>query len=299
MGVCGTGHWAELVHAPALASVHGVELVGIHGRTPQRVGELASRFGTSAFDRFDDLLSEVDAVSFVVPPEVQAKLALRAARAGKHLILEKPVATSLEDADRLVEAVANRGLASVTFLTRLFADGVNAFIAAAKAERPAYGESSFASAALLPGSPYAQSQWRLASDGTLWDVGPHVLSVLVPVLGPVTRISAQRVRWGKFTCEMEHEGKARSAMTLDLMDESVTGMTEHYAFAGSKASVEGGPFTYDRQHCFRAAVASLLDRIDGLGVSAPDVRFGRDLVAVLEAATASAAAGGAMIDVPG
>jgi hypothetical protein len=87
-------------------------------------------------------------------------------------------------------------------------------------------------------------------------------------------------------------------MSLDLMDESAERLKEHYAFATADGIVEGGPFTYDRQDAFRAAAIRLIQCAAGEPADAPDARFGRDLVAVLEAAQASAEAGGAWRDVP-
>src|SRR5690349_13339385 len=97
IGVCGTGYWADLVHLPALLATEGIELVGVQGRNRDRVSELANKYEIKAFDDFDRMLGEVDAVSFVIPPSVQSGLALEAARRGKHLLLEKPVAMNLAD----------------------------------------------------------------------------------------------------------------------------------------------------------------------------------------------------------
>ena len=59
----------------------------------------------AAFDDLDELIAAVDAVAFSVPPNVQAELALPAAEAGRALLLEKPLALSVEAAERLVDAV--------------------------------------------------------------------------------------------------------------------------------------------------------------------------------------------------
>src|SRR4051812_7528102 len=102
-GLVGTGHWSRTVHAPSLVGSPDVELVGVHGRDVENTTAFAHNFGSRFYPDFDELLADVDAVAFAVPPDVQVGLATRAARAGKHLFLEKPPALDLEEADRLVE----------------------------------------------------------------------------------------------------------------------------------------------------------------------------------------------------
>jgi len=104
-GLVGTGYWAESTHAPALATTPGAHLASVWGRDQDAAAALAARHGATAYDDFDAFLRSVDAVAFSVPPDVQAPLAIRAAEAGRHLLLEKPVALSVADADAVVAAV--------------------------------------------------------------------------------------------------------------------------------------------------------------------------------------------------
>ena len=82
----------------------------VWARRPEAAAVLADRFGIQAVGSFDELLSRCDAVAFAVPPDVQAALAVRAAEAGRHLLLEKPVATTLADAERVAAAVDRSGV---------------------------------------------------------------------------------------------------------------------------------------------------------------------------------------------
>ena len=66
------------------------------------------------------MLADVDAVAIALPPDVQAPLAARAARAGKHLFLDKPLALSVTAADDVVAAVTDAGVRSVVFFTSRF-----------------------------------------------------------------------------------------------------------------------------------------------------------------------------------
>ena len=93
-GLVGTGYWARITHAPALASGEGIEFAAVWGRDPGAARTLAAEHGVTAYADFDEFLAGVDAVAFAVPPDVQAGMAAQAAAAGKHLLLEKPIATS-------------------------------------------------------------------------------------------------------------------------------------------------------------------------------------------------------------
>lgn len=298
-GVCGCGHWAKIVHLPGLAALPGIECVGLWGRSQEQNRALASQFAIPAFSDFEAMLDEVDVVSFAVPPEIQAKLALQAATAGKHLLLEKPMATNLVDADRIVEAVKRNRLSAVTFLTRLFVDGANDLVARARAARHNRGEVSWSSKALLPGTPYTNSVWRNTDYGTLWDLGPHVLSILVPVLGPAIQVEASRARKAKFSLRILHAGGAESIVTLDQMDESLArGSVERYVFSGGDGVTSGGPFTYAPVDSFTAAARLLVNDIGADGGSAGvNLHISRDIVAVLEAACASIESAGVAVQV--
>src|SRR4051812_42105678 len=114
-GLVGTGPWATMTHGPGLAAASGVDLVGVWGRSPDSARSLAERLGTAPYDTYEGLLTDVDAVAFAVPPTAQAELALTAARAGKHLLLDKPVALDVGAAHRLRDAAADAGVASVVF----------------------------------------------------------------------------------------------------------------------------------------------------------------------------------------
>src|SRR6516164_5485555 len=102
-GLAGTGHWAQITHAPALASTDGIDFAAVWGRNPDATAELAGRYHATPYHDVSEFVANVDAVAFAVPPDVQAPIATRAARAGRHLLLEKPMAISTADSDALVK----------------------------------------------------------------------------------------------------------------------------------------------------------------------------------------------------
>jgi predicted dehydrogenase len=128
-GLVGTGHWAQVTHAPAIAAAPGATFVGVWGRRPEAATALAGSHGVRAFSDVDALFDEVDAVAFCVPPDVQATMAIRAARSGKHLLLDKPIALTLAAGDTLAETVDAAGVRSLVFFTGRFQPDVRAWLA--------------------------------------------------------------------------------------------------------------------------------------------------------------------------
>ncbi|MEO3871351.1 Gfo/Idh/MocA family oxidoreductase [Nonomuraea sp. B12E4] len=208
VGLVGAGPWAEMAHAPMLARGPHTRLAGVWARRP----EWAARLGAPVFIRIEELFDACEAVAFCVPPAVQAELGIRAARAGKALLLEKPLADSVENARRLADAIAEAGVASQMVLTMRYAKQTRAFLARC-AEIGAFGgHAANISSVLLGDHPFA-TPWRLAR-GALLDVGPHVIDLLDAALGRVTGVRAHGNPLGWTGLLLEHEGGAASEVSL-------------------------------------------------------------------------------------
>ncbi|WBB79439.1 Gfo/Idh/MocA family oxidoreductase [Micromonospora sp. WMMD882] len=283
-GLFGTGHWAAETHAAALAAHPRAELAGVWGRDPERAGALAARYGVPAHDDVDALIDAVDAIAVALPPDVQADIAVRAATAGRHLLLEKPLALSLPDADRVVAAAEGSGVASVVFFTQRFHPAVAGFLtSAAAAGGWRHARVTMFASIFQPGHRYGESAWR-RERGALWDVGPHALSVVLPVLGRVTRVSATDGPRGLAHLLLTHDAGATSALSLTLDAPPAMTIQETVFFGDDGAQalprVERAPLV-----AFGAALDQLLAEVDaGARDHRCDVRFGREVVAVLAAA---------------
>jgi predicted dehydrogenase len=219
IGLLGTGPWAQMAHAPALSEHAGLDFAGVWGRRPEAAKDLADRHGTRAYDDVDALFADVDAVAVALPPAVQADLAVRAARAGCHLLLDKPLATTVEQGQAVVEAVREAQVASVVFFTSRFQPQIEAWVDAQAAAGGWFTARAQWLGSLFAGdsdSPFAASPWR-QEKGALWDVGPHALSVLLPVLGDVRRVTAAAPGPGDTAhLVLDHAGGASSSLTLSL-----------------------------------------------------------------------------------
>src|ERR1700735_3968239 len=164
-GLVGTGYWAQVTHAPALASTEGVELAAVWGRRPAAAAELAAQYHDVACDDVGEMLDMVDAVAFSVPPDVQAPIAARAARAGKHLLLEKPIAVSLAQGEELAAAVSQAKVASVVFFTARFQPEVRAWLDGVRAQGPWLGGTAvWLGDALEESNPF-NTAWRGGEGG--------------------------------------------------------------------------------------------------------------------------------------
>ena len=213
VGLVGAGPWATIAHAPLLAAGPATELAGVWARRPEAATELAGRHGAVAFDRLEQLFDACDAVAFAVPPDVQADLAARAARAGKAVLLEKPLATSLTLARRLADAVLSSGVGSLMFLTWRYAPAVRSFLAEAAGGTWFGGRVRFVSGGLLGGSVFA-TPWRL-EHGPLLDLGPHVVDLIDAALGRVVSVrTANGDPHGLVHLALDHEGGAASVASV-------------------------------------------------------------------------------------
>ncbi|TMR07465.1 Gfo/Idh/MocA family oxidoreductase [Actinomadura soli] len=213
VGLVGAGPWARMVHAPVLAAGPSTRLAGVWARRPEASAELAGEHGAPSFARIEELFDACEAVAFCVPPDVQADLAARAVRAGKAVLLEKPLAMDLDGARRLADAVAEAGAVSQMVFSIRYSRAARAFVERARDLEPFGGLGTFIASALR-GGPFA-TPWRLEK-GPLLDYGPHIIDLLDASLGRVTAVHAHGDRLAWVALTLEHEGGATSQVALSM-----------------------------------------------------------------------------------
>jgi predicted dehydrogenase len=282
-GVVGTGFWARETHAAALAVHPDAELVGVWGRSFGGATDMAAAFGARVYQDVDQMFDDVDAVAFAVPPDVQAQLAVRAAAGGCHLLMDKPVAFTTEAADKVVAAVDQAGVRSLVFFTRRFAGNQADWLTDVQ-QHPAWnsGYVRIYASIFEPGNPFGQSEWR-RSRGALWDIGPHALSILVPVLGPVTHLVADHGPGDMVTVVLSHESGAASTMALSLTAPPGS-RGDSWQIFGQDRQTSMPEGTSTPVEAMGACISALLTEQSGRWRHPCDVRFGRDVVKILEAA---------------
>jgi predicted dehydrogenase len=279
-GLVGTGYWARVAHAPALGSADGIEFAAVWGRDFQAATALADGYGATAHEDFAGFLSAVDAVAFAVPPDVQSSLAVRAAEHGKHLLLEKPIGVTVDEADALVEAVEQAGVASAVFFTSLYQTDVRRWLAEVGTAGGWAGASAvWLGAALTADSPF-NTPWRRAKGG-LWDLGPHLVALLWNALGPVESVTADRGAGDVTHLVLHHRGGPSSVITVSMDVPEANEFFELFLWGPAGRSEvpreAGDPVTP-----LRTALTELAASARSAQPTHPcDVRFGRDVVQVL------------------
>jgi predicted dehydrogenase len=240
IGLVGAGHWAEVSHAPMHLAGEETTLVGVWSPTFDHASGLAGRLGVAAYRSYDDLLASVDAVDFAIAPAAQGALAVEAARAGRPMILEKPLADSLAWAERLALAVHDAGVASLVVFTNRYHPRARQFLAAVS-DLETRG-ALLAVTGRYVGSrrhrPEQQSGWR-GDLGVLSDFGPHLFDLVLAAAGPIVSVSAASNRPGVVQLTTEHASGCRSQLLVSdqvgvdgaLVDLEVYGIAGHLSFS--------------------------------------------------------------------
>ncbi|AZM50024.1 oxidoreductase [Streptomyces sp. WAC 06738] len=211
VGLAGAGPWARAMHARMLAAGPETELTAVWARRPEAAAEAAAPYGAAVAGSFAELLDGCEAVAFAVPPAVQAELAVRAAAAGRALLLEKPLGPGLGAARAVAAAVAEHGVVSQLVLTKRYHPATRDFLRRAAAADVTGARSCYLHGAFL-GGEFATA-WRL-EHGALLDLGPHLLDLLDAAVGPIAAVrgTGDPRRWIELTCE--HENGAVSQASL-------------------------------------------------------------------------------------
>jgi predicted dehydrogenase len=212
-----------MMTGPILAAGPQTRVTGIWSRTAAHAQELSETLHAPALDDLDALFAVCDAVSIAVTPDAQPDLAIRAARAGKTLLLEKPLGVDAAAAGTIVDVVNETGVGALVMLTYRFDPVLPDFLAEVERIRPVGGRACFISGAFL-GGPFAHG-WRLER-GAVLDIGPHVLDMIEAGLGPIVAVEAVGDPLGWVSVNCTHESGATSGVSMCCNAATATGRTE-------------------------------------------------------------------------
>ena len=184
-GLIGTGRIAEERVLPGINAFSGNTLVGVVSRDAGRAADFAKRFGAQhAYTRFDELLAnpDVTVVAIHTPNAQHAEQVIAAAHAGKHVFCDKPMATTVEDAKRMIEACEKAGVKlAVNFHNRFMPGFIDAKRIIDSGE---IGEVQLVQIEASPGAKGGSraNTWRtepgLAGLGTTMSIGVHIYDIL-------------------------------------------------------------------------------------------------------------------------
>ncbi len=109
IGVIGVGHLGR-AHVRVLSEIDSCELVGCCDIVHEKAEKAAEEFGTKAFDAAQELIDSCDAVSLVVPTSEHYVCALDVLKSRKHVFIEKPIASTIEQADEIISLSDSNGV---------------------------------------------------------------------------------------------------------------------------------------------------------------------------------------------
>ena len=197
VAVVGVGHLGRH-HARVLSELPDATLVGVVDADLSRAAEVANAVGAPVVAHVADLIGKVDAVSVAVPTEAHAEVALPLLGAGIHVLVEKPMTRSIDDADRLLAAANDAGVI-------LAVGHIEHFNPAVQAARPHIHEPGFIEVHRLGTFPERSLDIDVVFDLMIHDlglvlelVGSEVVgieAVGVPVLTPRVDIANARLKF--------------------------------------------------------------------------------------------------------
>lgn len=196
-GIIGCGDVTEVKSGPALQKASGSALVAVMRRSADRARDYAERHGVQRFYADADALigdPEVNAVYIATPPDVHAEYAVRAARAGKPVYVEKPMARTHAECLRMIEACES---AQVPLFVAYYRRALPYFLKVKElVEDGAIGAVRSAHITLLQKplvADPARLPWRveptISGGGLFFDLASHQLDFLDFLFGPIERAS--------------------------------------------------------------------------------------------------------------
>jgi predicted dehydrogenase len=175
VGVVGCGYWGSK-HVRVLHSLESVDAIAVIDPNPERAVQLARNFpALQGYEDLDEALPHVDAVIIATPPSTHKPLALKAIAAGRHVMVEKPLATTAADAREMIAAAAAKGVVLMVGHTFEYHSAVWQLRQMVRDQ--ALGELYYLDTARLNLGLYQNDC------NVLFDLAPHDVSILNFVLG--------------------------------------------------------------------------------------------------------------------
>ncbi len=211
--IVGTGMIAP-VHADAINSIENACLYGVCGRNSKKTAEFANKYGIKCYDSYDDVLADenVDAVSICTPSGYHAEQAIKALENGKNVVVEKPMALTISDCDRIIKKVEETGKNLAVICQLRFSEDVQRV-------KKLYDEGAFGTVSLCDlymkywrkPSYFTENDWRgtktLDGGGALMNQGIHGIDLLLYITGGAKVISA-RAKTAYHNIEVEDSAAA-------------------------------------------------------------------------------------------
>ena len=293
VAVVGVGHLGQH-HARLLAAMEGVELAGVVDTRPGRAEEVGTKYGARPFLDARDVLPLVDAVTIAVPTGSHVEVALPFLERGIAVLMEKPLASSLAEADRMIAAAERMGVLLAAGHTERFNPAVAAALPLVAAPR-------FVEIHRLGTFPERSLDIDVIFDLMIHDldlllaaVGEEVASVEavgVNVLTPKTDIANARLRFASgcianLTASRISRDRVRKArffqhdsyVSIDFASQEV----EVYRLVrgGGRPVIDGGKLSIDNEEPLRRELADFVDAVRSRRPPGVTARAGREALAL-------------------
>jgi UDP-N-acetylglucosamine 3-dehydrogenase len=198
VGIIGCGYIAEEAHMPFFLSSPRAELLAAADTRNERLVEVRDKFAIkNLYTDYHDLLKNdlIDAVSICVPNFLHSQVTVDAAEAGKHILCEKPMATSLADADRMISAARSNNVKLMIGNSLRFLP--NHLLAREWVQERKIGKVYFVRAQFASPGPYGAPGITSSfyfdykkGGGVLFDAGAHLADLLLWLFGDITEVYA-------------------------------------------------------------------------------------------------------------
>ncbi len=192
-GIIGCGKVGHF-HAAGYAASEKSEFFGVYNHNPERAKAFAAEYGVRAFSSIEEMAAAgCEAVSICTPHPDHRDAAVRAANAGMHLIIEKPLAASLEDCDAIIAAAEENGVIGATVCQRRFYEPVKRIrraIDAGKIGKPILGTvmmHGWRDMDYYAADPW-RGTWKGEGGGVLVNQAPHQLDLLLWFMGDIDEL---------------------------------------------------------------------------------------------------------------
>lgn len=193
IGLIGAGAVAPH-HLRAIQQIPDAALKGITSRTLERANQLAEDFHIPVYPSWEDMLRDpdIDIVDIVTMPDSHAEISIAAARSGKHILLEKPMAATLHDADKILDAVGKHGVKLAINLQNRHSDAAREVLTAVRGGT--LGKLIQGDAYIKwyrPASYYqppGKGTWRMEGGGALIGQSIHTIDLLLWYMGHVESV---------------------------------------------------------------------------------------------------------------
>jgi predicted dehydrogenase len=191
VGIVGAGFMGRL-HAAGWARTPAC-LAAMYANVPDKVRQLAHACGTQAVDSLETLIDRVDVVDICTPTHLHYEMVLKAAAAGKHIVCEKPLARTVEQAEHMIAVCREAGVKLlVAHVVRFFPEYAQAKMIVDRGEIGRVGVVRLRRVSALP--TWSEGNWLMdeeKSGGMMLDLMIHDLDYARWVAGEVKRVFAK------------------------------------------------------------------------------------------------------------